>query len=129
MTTTFPMFRDLLEYELCAAERHRRYVTLVIIHSPSDHQGLKVMMDVHVRKSDAIAHFDHSVAVLMGETDQSDALCAVDRYSEILKTQDPRFSLATYPSDDASADALIDAAQRRLEKASKGTNGNVVYHD
>jgi hypothetical protein len=123
------MFRDLLEYELCAAERHRRYVTLVMIHSPKDHQGLKDIMDTHVRKSDAIAHFDHSVAVLMGETDQNDALCAVDRYTELLKSHDPRFAIATYPSDDASADALIDAAQRRLDKASNGSNGNIVYQD
>ena len=129
MHTSFPMFRDILEYELCAAERHRRYVTLVMIHSPSDHQGLQEIMDTHVRRSDAIAYFDHSVAVLMGETDQSDALCAVDRYSDLLKTQDPRFAIATYPSDDASADALIDAAQRRLQKASSGTNGPIVYQD
>ena len=124
------MLREFLQYELCSAERHRRYVSLVMVHSPTNHQGLKGMMGGHVRKGDAMADFDHSVAVLMGETDQSDALSAVKRYEGILGNQfDARYSVATFPADDSSADALLETASRRLQKAMNGGNGHVVYGD
>ena len=130
MQTTFPMLHELLQYELYASERYRRYVSVIMVRSPVDHQGLKEVFGSHVRQSDATASFDHTIAILMSETDQSDALSAVDRFNSALGSQfDARFAVATYPSDESSADALIGTAQRRLQKASNGYKGYVVYQD
>jgi hypothetical protein len=129
MHVEFTVLNRLLEYELTSAERYRRYVSLVMIHSPVDPESLKITMDTHVRNSDAIAHFDHSVAVLMSETDQEDALRAVERYGNFMDDQlDPRYSVATYPVDNHTPDELLDIANRRLQEAKKSdTENRVVY--
>ena len=126
----YPVFDGILRYELCAAERYRRYVSLVLLHSPTDHEGLKGTIGSQVRKSDAVASYDHSVAILMAETDKGNALCAVNRYNELLGGQfDVRYSVATYPGDDTSADSLFEAAEKRLNKAKQGDGGHVVFQD
>ena len=130
MQTTFPVLRETMQYELYVSERNRRYVSLMMLTSPTDQQGLKLCFPPHVRKSDVMADCDNSIAVLMSETDQSSALCAVDRYRELLKNQfEPRFSVVTYPSDENSVDQLIELAENRLQKAGNGYNGFVVYED
>lgn len=130
MQTTFPILRETMKYELNVSERNGRYASLMMLSSSTDHQGLKLCVPLLVRKSDVMADFDHSIAVLMSETDQSSALCAVDRFCELLKSQfDPRFSVVTYPSDEDSVDHLIEKAQKRLYKASHGHCGYVVYED
>ncbi len=130
MQITFPVFHELLQYELYASERYRRYVSVVLVRSLADHQGLNSAFDQLMRKSDIIAFYDHAIAVLMSETDQNDALCAVDRFHAVLGNQfDVRFAVATYPSDEASVEGLLATAEKRLQKAQSNHNGHVIYQD
>ena len=130
MQVTLDTFHELVQYELGAAERYRRYVSLVLVHSPTDHSGLQGTLGAHVRKSDAMARFHHSVAMLMGETDQSDALRAVQRYEGVLGDQfDTRYAVVTYPVDATAPDSLMAIAERRLQKAESEHSGHVVYQD
>ncbi len=124
------MLYTLLEYELHAAERYRRFVSLVMVSTEGDIPGLMNELGRHVRKSDVVANFDHSLAVLMGETDKSDALSAVRRYCDLLMNQsDLRFSVATYPDDGVKPDGLVQAAYRRLSKARNNGGDSVVWTD
>ena len=126
----FTMFYELLQYELHAAERYRRFVSLVMITTGNNAAGLTNLLGDHVRRSDVIADFDSSVAVLMGETDKSDALTAVRRYGNIFDSQiDLRFSVVTYPADGSNPYGLVQTAYRRLSKARDANKGAVVAAD
>lgn len=130
MQITFPVFHEVLQYELYASERYRRYVSLVLLHSSADHQELNSAVYQLIRKSDIIASYDHVIAVLMSETDQNGALCAVDRFHAVLRHQfHVCFAVATYPSDGASVEGLLAAAEKRLQKAQQNHNGHVIYQD
>jgi len=128
--TDFDVMGRLLEYELLAAERYRRFVSLVMVTSQNDLEGLRALLGEHVRESDVMSNFDHSVAVLMGETDGTGALSAIDRFRKSFDSQiDMRFSVVTYPSDGGKAEGLIDAAYRRLGRARQAVSGAVVCTD
>ncbi len=130
MQTDFEVMGRLLEYELLAAERYRRFVSLVMVTSQNDLEGLRALLGEHVRDSDVMSNFDHSVAVLMGETDGTGALSAIDRFRKSFDSQiDMRFSVVTYPSDGGKAESLMDAAYRRLAKAKQAISGAVVCTD
>ena len=130
MRMEFTMFYELLQYELHAAERYRRFVSLVMITTGSDGAGLTNLLSEHVRKSDVIADFDSSVAVLMGETDKNDALTAIRRYGNIFDSQlDLRFSVVTYPADGSNPYGLVQTAYRRLSKARDAEKGAVIAAD
>lgn len=130
MQTDFDVMGRLLEYELLAAERYRRFVSLVMVTSQNDLEGLRALLGEHVRESDVMSNFDHSVAVLMGETDGTGALSAIDRFRKSFDSQiDMRFSVVTYPSDGGKAEGLIDAAYRRLGRARQAVSGAVVCTD
>jgi len=130
LRTELTMLYTLLEYELHAAERYRRFVSLVMVSTDGDVPGLMNELGQHVRKSDVVASFDHSLAVLMGETDKSDALSAVRRYCDLFMNQpDLRFSVVTYPDDGVKPDGLVQTAYRRLSKAKNNSDGIVVWND
>ncbi|NIA15331.1 MAG: hypothetical protein GWP08_14775 [Nitrospiraceae bacterium] len=77
-----------------------------------------------------MAYSDHFAAVLLGETNQRDALRAVERYRDALKDHfDPRYSVVTYPADGHAPDALMEIADRRLQEAKIGDSGGVVFRD
>lgn len=77
-----------------------------------------------------MSDFDHSLVVMMGETDKNDALCAVKRYTNFFMNQlDLRFSVATYPEDGIKPDVLIDTAYKRLNKARGATCGTIIAAD
>lgn len=126
----FTMFYELLQYELHAAERYRRFVSLVMVTSGKNGAGLTNLLGEHVRKSDVMADFDSSVAVLMGETDKGDALSAIRRYTNLFDNQvDLRFSIVTYPADGANPYGLVQTAYRRLSKAKDSDKGAIVAVD
>ena len=126
----FTMFYEMLQYELHAAERYRRFVSLVMVTSGGNGAGLTNLLGEHVRKSDVMADFDSSVAVLMGETDKNDALSAIRRYTSLFDNQvDLRFSVVTYPGDGSNPYGLVQAAYRRLGKAKGSEKGAVVMAD
>lgn len=130
MQTEFTTLRQLLQYELHGAERHRRFVSLVMMTTEDGVSGLRNYMNAHIRDSDVIADFDSSIAVLMGETDGTGALTACDRYKNFFERQlDLRFAVVTYPSDGGKVEKLVQMAYRRLRKAKDGSTGEVVYGD
>lgn len=130
MRTDFNFLRQLLQYELHAAQRHRRFVSLVMMTSENALSGVRDYVGAHVRDSDVIANFDHSVAVLMEETDSEGALKAVERYKCLFDSQvDLRFSVVTYPEDGGKPDHLLKTAYQRLDKARKADSGTVVNYD
>lgn len=127
MKTDFTILRQLLQYELYSAQRHRRFVAMVMVTTEEGISGLRSFLGSHIRDSDVIADFDSSIAVLMGETDINSAMVAVDRYKSFFESQlDLRFSVVTYPSDGGKAEHLIKMAYRRLSKARQGESGTVV---
>lgn len=125
--TDFTILRQLLQYELYGAQRHRRFVSMVMITTEEGISGLRNFLSSHIRDSDVIADFDSSIAVLMGETDINSAMVAVNRYKSFFDSQlDLRFSVVTYPSDGGKAENLIKMAYRRLSQARQGDSGTVV---
>lgn len=130
MQAEFDVMGQLLEYELLAAERYRRFVSLVMVTSKSDLEGLRALMGEQVRESDVMANFDHSVAVLMGETDGTGAMAAIERFRRSFDSQiDARFSVVTYPADGGKANGLMESAYRRLGRAREAVSGAVVSAD
>ena len=96
MKTDFTILRQLLQYELYSAQRHRRFVSMVMVTTEEGISGLRSFLGAHIRDSDVIADFDSSIAVLMGETDINSAMIAVDRYKSFFESQlDLRFSVVT----------------------------------
>lgn len=125
--TDFPVLRQMLQYELHAAERYRRFVSVMMVAPGNGFIGLGDSLAGHCRTSDVMAETDMGVAVLMGETDTSGALTAARRYLNFFDNQaDLRFSVVTYPSDGGKAEGLLERATRRLGEAMEGEMGAVV---
>ncbi len=130
MRTSYKVLKELLQYELHGAERHRRFLSLVMVVSDKGLQGLKNFLGAHIRTSDVWADDENSLAVLMGETDPGDALEAIERYKGFFDSQiDLRFSVVTYPADGGKPANLLDKAKSRLQRAVEGGEGAVVCND
>lgn len=118
---------DFLDYELKAARRYGRYVTLVCLEG-NEYRG---------RESDAIFYdpstdiSKQSMTILMGETDKTGAITAVERYqSQFTEDQKiPSAAIATFPFDGFDQSELLSRLNSRFERAielSKGIRGPVV---
>lgn len=124
------VFYPLLEYELNASERYRRFVSLVMVSSKTDLPTVKAVTNDTVRKTDVLAHFDSAVVILMGETQKADALRAVDRIRKLFPEEtNLQFSVSTYPDDEVKPEALIRLAYDRLNKARQSAETAVVAED
>ncbi len=116
--TDISTLQDMLQYELHAAERYRRFVTLLLIDSRQEGSSLEEDMKRHLRSSDVMARIDNSIAVLMGETDNDGARIAAERYKKDFgRHAEFYFSLATYPADGGKPERLFTVAHERLEKS------------
>ena len=131
MQTTISTFESILKYELAAAERYRRYVSLVMIHSPLTPCGVVMnIVEPTIRRSDVVASADSYVCVLLGETELNDTLRVAGRYDDTLGLQlEARFSVTTYPPDPPPAETFMKTAQSRLLRAIAEKMGHVVYAD
>ena len=120
--------RKFLRYELKAAERYRRFVSLVMVTSPNQNGKAPRVLSDTLRNSDIMADFDGDAIILMSETNSAGALSAIERYkSKNADAADLRFSLVTYPSDGGGAEGLIAAGCRRLQKAvNSEEDGSVI---
>jgi len=119
--------RRFLEYELAAAERYRRFVSLVAVASNEGIGKVRKVLGGTLRSSDLMEARDDTAIVLMGETDTEGALCAIRRYKDRCgNAHDLRFAVATYPTDEAKADGLFAVADRRLDRAMTSEFGAVV---
>ena len=121
---------ELLAYELLAAERYRRYVTLVLAASRAESQLAASLLGETARECDAIIESEGALSILMSDTDEDGARRAVERFLAVGgASQDLCFSLVTYPNDGIEAGGLIERARERLEHALGATNGRVVASD
>lgn len=123
----FHLLRWLIDYELRAAERYRRFVTLLLATSNGGSFFLKDILSKTKRESDKLFELDGEVALLMSETDSSGTLVAVARYKSLFSEDvDLRFGLASFPVDGINCTDLLATAYRRLNAAKILECGAVV---
>ena len=117
----------MVDYEIRSARRYQRFVSMVVVERHEDYKNFNVLFPDVVRDSDACFCTEQGAFVLMGETDGTGALSAIERYKEFFEgTADLRFGVASFPFDGNSAEDLISAALRRLDLARNGETGSVV---
>lgn len=114
----FQFLRWLIEYELRAAERYRRFVALLLVTSNSGCFFLKDILMKTKRESDKLFELDNECAILMSETDQTGAMVAVSRYKSLFSEDvDLRFSIVSFPVDGVNCTDLLGTVYRRLNAA------------
>ncbi len=127
---TVNLLQEVLEYELACAERYRRFVSLVMVKEGEKGAQLEHVLADKVRDSDLLAEKNSNYLILMSETDRNGARRAISRYVDRDgDVHDFRFALVTYPNDSGSAEALMEAAERRLVKAFEEGPGAIVSGD
>ncbi len=126
MEGTYGLLQDVLSYELSCAERYRRFVSLVMVTGAAPDGSVRRILGDKIRNSDLLAEKNSHLVILMSETDQNGAHIAIDRYKQFGKDDGLWFSLVTYPQDSGSAESLVQAGERRLNRAKSGEPGEVV---
>jgi hypothetical protein len=125
MTQDFDLERQL-EHEQRLAARYRFYVSVVMVAPTQAGVSVRQLLDESLRECDEIFVLDEGLAILMPHTTLQDANRAVDRFKAFCAERiDLRFSIATYPTDDA-APGLLNLARERLAEAKSGEFGEVV---
>lgn len=107
-----------LTYEVKQSMRHRRYLSLAMLHLNGTGPKLGSLLRRGVRESDW-TFFSHDTAVvLMGQTHKTDAIKAVNRYRNDFGDRfDIRASVSTFPDDGRCSKDLINVLEQRLKKA------------
>lgn len=127
MQKPIDFLRDMLEYELEAAERYRRFLSLVMVADPERTGPVESIIGESLRQSDIMALLDGAAVILMSETNGDGARVAIERFKDGgYSNNDLRFSLATFPEDGRGVESLIAIASRRLQKAFAGLPLSVV---
>lgn len=117
----------LCKYELLAAERYRRFVSLVVIGSGSGPINLERYLGDMIRDSDSYVELDDAVAILMSETDHAGALSAIDRCREMFGDDvDLRYAVVSYPRDVGGPKEMLATAYKRFAAARAGETGAVI---
>lgn len=106
----------LLDLMLKLAERHRFYVSLILVASSENQPVISRLLQTALRRSDVVFEARDSCGVLMAHTDMEHAKHAIARFrtwcdGDGMKT---RFATATYPCDGATVASLMTAGARRL---------------
>jgi len=132
MTLTVPqeeaLERQLLHEQKLAA-RYRYYVSVVMVTPGQSEVSIRGLIDDTLRDCDELFVVSDGVAILMPHTTLEDATRAVERFKSFCADRiDLRFSIATYPTDDAALD-LLSRAKTRLAEAKAGDFGKVVFQD
>ena len=119
---------ELLDYEIRNSSRYRRFVSIVMVANGNGaNVELKKILGEHVRNSDSYFEFKNASAILMGETDVSGSLKAVQRYKSNYSSDiDLRFAVASYPNDGQSTLEILDTLLRRSDDSKLGAPGEVV---
>jgi GGDEF domain-containing protein len=91
-------------------------------------EDLHEMLGQTVRDSDEVFRLQDATAILMGDTEENEALAAIKRYQSTNGTEslDIRYGLSFFPSDGLSAPELLSAAYRRLKSAKNREVGSVI---
>lgn len=117
----------LIDHELRAAERYRRFVALMMVTSPDHKPCLRNILLRTKRDSDKFFEFGNDCAILMSETDMMGAMAAANRYKSLCDNEfDLRFAIASFPFDGVNCMDLLGASYRRLNEAKSQSCGAVV---
>jgi len=138
MDTNRDALTGMLDYEVEASKRYRRFVSLVMMHVkptetavPTD-RWVGAMREDAFRSTDRLFPLDDAgtVAVLMGDTASQGALRAVERFQERYGgALTVHSSIASYPSDGLTPQDLYSVAQQRLELANESRPGTTVWRN
>ena len=122
-----PELDFMVDYEIRSARRYQRFVSMVMVGNDSVDEKFQAIFPDVVRDSDECFCTDKGAFVLMGETDGTGALIAIDRYKKFFEgSVDLRFGVASFPFDGNTAEELISTALRRFGQARNGELGTVV---
>jgi hypothetical protein len=120
----------LLHYELQAAERYRRYVSMIMATGGANRARLRQTFTRVLRECDAIIQWNGSISVIMTDTQLSGALSVVERLKqECGESSKLVYSVVAYPQDGVVSAMLLTKAQTRLEQANTRQPGSVVSAD
>jgi hypothetical protein len=130
MNIDFPTLLQILSYELNAAKRHGRFASLVMLNAPDTFPTLHAVLADCIRTSDIMASFDHSLAVLLGETDKEGANIAIRRWTSLFQQRiGLHAAIASFPADGDHPDHLFMTARARLERAKHDLAGAVISQE
>ena len=109
----------LLDYELRCAKRYRRYVSLIMIAPMENGVPLnEAIGGCSIRECDEYFELDEGSVILLGETDNSGAIVALERFQNSANSShDLRSSVVSFPFDGYTVYELLSIARRRLQKA------------
>ena len=106
----------LLEHELLAAARYRRFVSLVMVGPDGEDQHDWHMLEGNVRESDELFDMGSYSAIVMTETDLHGSQIAIDRFAGLCNGHDGLvFAAGSFPGDGQHAPELVTAVYRRLK--------------
>lgn len=132
MVTSMPeenMLERQLLHEQKLASRYRYYVSVVMVATTQTGVSIRGLIHDTLRECDELFVLNDGLAILMPHTTLEDATRAVERFKSFCADRiDLRFSIATYPTDDAAL-GLLSRAKDRLAEAKAGDFGKVVYRD
>lgn len=120
----------LLDYELQAAERYRRYLTLVMVDTDYCPSYLEKIFAATLRECDAVTSSGQSISIIMSDTRTNGALQVIERLKrECEENKRNYYSVVSYPQDGSDTDSLISKGQGRLENARGIAPGTAIYSD
>ena len=118
-------FHWLLEHELNAASRYRRFVSLLMATSVNVSGNAAGFLQNHVRTSDRVFDMGPYSAVLLTETDPFGARSAAKRLAD-LSDGNPGicFAVGSFPGDGREPGEFVSTVHRRLlATAEEGSPG------
>ena len=128
----------MLDYEVQASKRYRRFVSLVMMNvkstdvGPKNPKWLGTLHEEMFRSTDLVFPIDPNgtTAVVMGETECQGALRAVERFQERYNgALVVHSSIASYPADGLTSKDLFTVAERRLDAAEQSRLGAAVWKE
>lgn len=119
-----------LNYELRCSVRYRRFVSIVMIACDNGRILKQWLYDSIIRESDEVFEIEEGYSILMGDTDRTGALTAVERLSTHCKGEaDLYFAVVSFPVDGNITAELLASGHRRLRKARALQPGAIVATD
>lgn len=113
-------FNRRLDEEIRRAQRHRQFLTLLLIDAENYPERLPFLASTlrgALRDIDIVSRFKNNrIAVALLETPESDSTAVIQRLQENLKYGEKvRFSSACYPTDADGRKALMEIARLRID--------------
>lgn len=117
-------FQWLLEYELRASARNRRFLSLVGVDSDRKPEEVQRVLEGTIREGDVVFSLDDTTVLLMGETERAGAHRAIERFTDVLDGEmEVRFAVSSYPADGKTPEDLMQAMAAGFDTATPAQEG------